>query len=58
MGQILSRIKPFIWDETGVTAIEYAMIGAIMSIAVILGATSIGVNLEDSFYGKLASAMK
>lgn len=40
---------------SGVTAIEYAMIGALISIAVVVGATQVGVNLSG-FFNAVATA--
>ncbi len=36
-------------DERGATAIEYALIGALLSIAIIGGATAIGGSLIGTF---------
>jgi pilus assembly protein Flp/PilA len=35
--------------DSGVTAIEYAMIGALISIAIVTGATQVGANLSGFF---------
>lgn len=35
-------IKRFVRDESGTTAIEYAVIGTVISISIIAGATAIG----------------
>lgn len=42
-------LKKFINDTTGATAIEYALIAALISIAIIAGATQIGTTLGDNF---------
>ncbi len=42
-------------SDSGVTAIEYAMIGALISIAILAGATQIGVNITG-FFSAVASA--
>ena len=41
--------------DSGVSAIEYAMVGALISIAIVAGATQIGVNLSG-FFNAVASA--
>lgn len=44
-------------DERGATAIEYALIAVLLSIAVIVGATAIGNNL-NSIFSNVASNLK
>lgn len=36
-------------DESGATAIEYALIAAFVSLAVVVGASGIGTNLNSTF---------
>lgn len=36
-------------DESGATAIEYGLIAALISVALIAGATTVGDNLENLF---------
>lgn len=45
----LRFIKRFLRDEDGATAIEYGLIAALISVAIIVGATSIGGNLKTVF---------
>ncbi len=42
-------IKSFLRDESGATAIEYGLIGTLISIAIIVGATSVGSALNSKF---------
>jgi pilus assembly protein Flp/PilA len=42
-------------SDTGVTAIEYALIGGLISIAIVAGATQIGVNISG-FFSAVANA--
>jgi pilus assembly protein Flp/PilA len=42
-------MRRFLRDEAGATAIEYALIGAIISIVIIGGATTIGSTLRTTF---------
>lgn len=44
--KIISR---FIKDESGATAIEYGLIAALISVAIIAAVTSLGNNLGDTF---------
>jgi pilus assembly protein Flp/PilA len=39
----------FVKDESGVTAIEYALIAGLLSIVIIGAAATLGDNLEASF---------
>jgi pilus assembly protein Flp/PilA len=47
-------IRAFLRDEQGATAIEYALIAGLISMAIILGATQIGSNLA-SIFGNVAA---
>ncbi|WP_299438056.1 Flp family type IVb pilin [uncultured Rhodospira sp.] len=38
-------------DSRGVTAIEYAFIATLIAVAVIGGATTLGVDLNDAYAG-------
>ena len=49
MKKLLNMIRPFMKDEDGVTAIEYALIGALVAIAIIVGAGALGLELNDIF---------
>ncbi len=46
MTKIFAR---FLKDESGATAIEYGLIAALISVALIAGATLVGNELEDVF---------
>ncbi len=48
MQNLMSR---FIKDESGATAIEYGLIAALISVALIVGATSLGTALNTKFDG-------
>lgn len=39
----------FLKDESGATAIEYGLIAALISVAIIAGATTLGNSLSDTF---------
>jgi pilus assembly protein Flp/PilA len=41
----------FLRDETGVTAIEYGLIAALISVVIIGAATAVGNNLAGVFNG-------
>ncbi len=42
-------VTRFINDESGATAIEYGLIAALISVALIGGAQSLGKNIGDRF---------
>jgi pilus assembly protein Flp/PilA len=44
-----SKWKSFISDTSGATAIEYALIGSLISVAIVSGAGALGTNLGTSF---------
>lgn len=41
--------RAFLRDETGATAIEYGLIAALIAVAIIAGATSVGTSLSGTF---------
>ncbi|KLU23515.1 pilus assembly protein [Caballeronia mineralivorans PML1(12)] len=49
MQSIINRTRAFIRDEGGVTAIEYGLIATLIAVAIIVGVTAIGTNLEAKF---------
>jgi pilus assembly protein Flp/PilA len=36
-------------DESGVTSIEYALLGTLIAMAIIVGVTTLGLNLRDLY---------
>lgn len=50
-------VKNFIKDESGATAIEYGLIAALISLALIAGATSLGNQLGITF-NKLSASLR
>ena len=48
MSKIFARL---IKDESGATAIEYGLIAALISVALITGATALGDSLNNVFSG-------
>jgi pilus assembly protein Flp/PilA len=43
------RIKAFIANESGATAIEYALIASLIAIAIITALTNLGTRLSTTF---------
>jgi pilus assembly protein Flp/PilA len=50
-------IKRFMKDESGATAIEYGLIAALVSVAIISAATTLGNNVSSTFK-KVANNIK
>ena len=46
MKRLLTRLQR---DESGATAIEYGLIAALIAVAIIVGATSVGTSLSGTF---------
>lgn len=42
-------VKNFLKDESGATAIEYGLIAALIAVAIIGGASSLGNDIGNSF---------
>ncbi|KLU23514.1 pilus assembly protein [Caballeronia mineralivorans PML1(12)] len=49
MQSIINSTKAFFRDEDGVTAIEYGLIATLIAVAIIVGVTAVGTNLEAKF---------
>ena len=43
------KIRSFVQDDSGATAIEYALIATFVALAIITAATSVGTNLSNTF---------
>lgn len=48
---MMKLIAKFKNDESGATAIEYGLIAALISVAIIGGATAVGTSLTSMFNG-------
>ena len=53
---MIGSIKKFVREEDGVTAIEYALIAALIAIVIIITVGNVGTNLNLVF-SKVASAL-
>jgi pilus assembly protein Flp/PilA len=49
MARLLTLFLSLIKDESGVTAIEYALIAALIAVAAIAAFTLVGTNLSTTF---------
>jgi pilus assembly protein Flp/PilA len=57
MKKLYSGIQRFIRDEEGVTAIEYALIAALIAVVIITAVTNTGTEVENVF-NKVVNALK
>jgi pilus assembly protein Flp/PilA len=55
---IFRMLHSFAADERGVTAVEYGLIAALLSVAIIGVVFSVGENLRTVLYGKIATALQ
>lgn len=46
---MIGLLARLVRDESGATAIEYALIGVLISVAIIVGATALGSKLNDLY---------
>ena len=46
---MLSALRKYIADESGATAIEYALIVSLIAVAIIASITVIGTQLQNTF---------
>ncbi len=51
-------VRDLVRDEHGTTAIEYALIASVISIAIVGAATAIGTALHENFYSKAMQAFE
>ena len=45
----MQKIRDFVADESGATAIEYGLIAALIAVGIIVAATTLGGNLSGLF---------
>jgi pilus assembly protein Flp/PilA len=53
----MNKLFAFLRDESGATAIEYGLIAALISVAIITAVTLVGTNLTATFQA-IATALK
>ncbi len=52
-----SIVRRFLREEGGSTAIEYALIGSLVAVVIIIGVSAVGSSLRDNFYSGYADAL-
>lgn len=53
----MRRIRTFLGDLRGATAIEYALMAGFIALAIVTGVTGIGVKLS-TYFSEASSALK
>ncbi|MEM1286183.1 MAG: Flp family type IVb pilin [Pseudomonadota bacterium] len=53
----MAKLACFLRDENGATAIEYALIAAGISIAILAGIVLMGETIRDDMFGVIAAAL-
>jgi pilus assembly protein Flp/PilA len=51
------KVHNFLSDESGVTAIEYALIASLIAVAIIGAVTTVGTNISGTF-NTIATTLK
>jgi pilus assembly protein Flp/PilA len=54
---VIRSIKSFVANECGATAIEYALIGSLIAVALVTVLTSLGTRLSSEF-NEVSSVLK
>ena len=54
---MIKSVKKFVANESGATAIEYALIASLIAVAIILSVTALGSKLQNTF-NEVASNLK
>ncbi len=49
MKSLLTKIKNFVREEEGATAVEYGLLVALIAVAIITAVTTLGTNLSGLF---------
>ena len=54
----MRRLTRFLRNCDGAVSLEYAIIGAMLSILIIGGAESIGTTIQSMFFGPVGNALR
>ena len=54
---MIATVRRLVADETGATAIEYALIASLIAVAIIVSITVLGTQLQNTF-NEVASNLK
>jgi pilus assembly protein Flp/PilA len=54
---MIGSIKKFLANDSGATAIEYALIASLIAVAIIAAVTAVGTHIQNTF-NEVSSAMR
>jgi len=52
-----TAVGRFLTDRRGATAIEYGLIAALISVAIIISVFAVGLGIRDTLYGNIVNAL-
>jgi pilus assembly protein Flp/PilA len=55
---VIASVMRFMRDESGATAIEYAMVASGIAVAIASTVVSLGSAVKNNLYGNVAAALK
>jgi pilus assembly protein Flp/PilA len=55
---IIAAVARFMRDESGATAIEYAMVASGVAVAIASTVVAVGSGVKNNLYGNVAAALK
>jgi pilus assembly protein Flp/PilA len=55
--ELIKTVRIFSRDDSGATAIEYALIASCISIAIVTVVGALGGTVRDDLFGKVATAL-
>lgn len=53
----MRKLVKFLRKQDGAVSVEYAIIGAMLSILIVSGASSVGTTIQTMFFGPVQSAL-
>ncbi len=49
--KMINRVKSFVREESGQDLLEYALLVALIAVAIIVGAEALGISINDKLQG-------
>ncbi len=53
----MTKLRAFMIDEAGATAVEYVIVASCISILIVAGASAIGSKLSALYYGRVVAGL-
>jgi pilus assembly protein Flp/PilA len=54
----LRRLRRFALDQSGVTAVEYGLLAALIGLTIFAAVSSVGQGIKDTLYGQIVTALQ